>query len=281
MFDDAVVGEDLNSLLVSVVMPVFNAADTVIDSIHSVIQQSHQNWELLVVDDGSTDGSPQLIESTFSDARVRVVRSNARGGAAQARNTAISLASGRFVAFLDADDLWLPQKLEQQVALMLTKGAPIAYCAYRKMTEEGQIGDEVVRVPPELDYEQLLRGNVMGCLTVMFDRQCFPFARIPLIQLKAGFVKWQPWFPGGVIHEDYACWLALLREARDRGFGVAVGIDRPLAVYRVRSHSRSSNKARAALAQWIIYRQEERLGLLKSLWCFANYAMGGIRKHAI
>lgn len=281
MLDDALVSHELSSLRVSVVMPVFNAADTVIDSIHSVIQQTHGNWELLVVDDGSTDGSPELIESTFSDARVRVVRSNARGGAAKARNTAISIASGRFVAFLDADDLWLPQKLEQQVALMRAKGAPIAYCAYRKMTEEGEIGDDVVCVPPELDYERLLRGNLMGCLTVMFDRQCFPSARIPLIQLKSGFAKWQHWFPGGVIHEDYACWLALLREARDRGHGVAVGIASPLAIYRVRRNSRSSNKVRAALAQWIIYRQEERLGLLKSIWCFAHYALGGFRKHVI
>lgn len=244
----------LESGLVSVVMPAHNAEKFLSDSIRSVVAQSFPQWELLVVDDASTDET-FAVASEFAkvDGRIRLVRLDKNGGVAHARNVGIELARGQFLAFLDSDDLWLPHKLEVQISFMKEKGAAFSFSSYRRLAPDGSLSSEL-RVPFEVTYQQLLKGNVIGCLTVVIDRM-----QIPLVAMeKLG-------------HEDYVAWLSILRQ----GY-VAHGIQTDLARYRLSSSSVSGDKKRSAMWTWKIYREIEKLPLPVAIWCFANYSLKAV-----
>lgn len=239
--------------LVSVVMPLYNAAGFVRQSMESVLVQTHARFELIVVDDGSTDSSLSVASAVAdADARVRILRNERNLGVAETRNRAIEVARGRYIAFLDSDDWWLPGKLEMQIAAMDAAGAAIAYGSYRRVDEDGRCLNLVVP-PPSLGHRDMLRSNRIGHSTGIYDR------------LATGDgARFQ-----AIGHEDYAFWLDLIRSS---GPAVRVGGAEPLACYLVRDGSISSNKARAVKWQWNIYRRQQALGLLPSAWYMANYA---------
>lgn len=245
--------------LVSVVMPVYNAAATVRAAVESVLAQTHVSLELLAVDDGSSDDSWRMLERfAEADARVRALRMPVNGGVAAARNLALDTAVGQYVAFLDSDDGWLPRKLELQIAQMRASGAQVSYCAYDRVAEDGRLLSRV-RPPDRVSYADMLKSNRIGNLTGMYERSL-------------GDVHFQR-----IGHEDYVFWLDRVRRA---GHAIRVGDGEPLAWYLVRGGSVSSNKWKAARWQWRIYRDVEHLGPLAAARYMLHYALNALRKRA-
>jgi teichuronic acid biosynthesis glycosyltransferase TuaG len=246
--------------LVSIVMPAFNAQAYLGETMESVLAQSRAEWELIVVDDCSTDGTYEIAAAYGArDTRIRVVRLERSSGPAMARNAAIEAASGRYVAFLDSDDLWLPQKLERQLDFMRRRGAALGFTAYRRISADGARVGRMIHVPPRLDYRALLGNTAIATSTAIVDR-----ARVGPIRMVKTY------------YDDFALWLEITR----RGF-YAVGLDEDLMRYRVVAGSVSRNKGRSAMMVWRTYREVERLGLIQSSWAFARYAANALRKYAV
>lgn len=240
--------------LVSVIMPAHNSEALLQESVESVMAQTYPDWELLIVDDASSDGTLSIARSLAStDGRIRVIELQQNLGVAAARNAGIRSAQGRFIAFLDSDDLWLPEKLQIQMQFMRDHRAAFSFAQYRRLGTDGRLS-KAIHVPARINHRQLLRGNVIGCLTVMIDR-----AQIPQIEMPS------------IKHEDYVTWLGLLRTGHS-----ALGIPQDLARYRVTSTSVSGNKTRAASWTWNIYRRAEGLSPLMSAWYFVNYVFHAI-----
>jgi len=234
--------------LVSVVMPLHNAADRVEVGVRSVQGQSLADWELLVVDDASTDDSVVRVEALAAgDARVRVLRLERNGGPAVARNAGIREARGRYIAFLDSDDAWAPEKLARQVALM-EQGAVFSFTAMERFDEKGN-RLAVAGVPERIGYEELLKTNYIGCSTAMYDAQVFGKVEMPLIDRR----------------QDYGLWLRLLKRVK-----CAHGLNEPLVRYTVRAGSVSSNKLTTAGYTWRVYRELEGLSRVRSAYCLAH-----------
>jgi teichuronic acid biosynthesis glycosyltransferase TuaG len=224
----------------------------------SVRAQTRGDWEMLIVDDGSTDGGRALAEALAAeDPRIRVTGWSANRGAAAARNEGIRAARGRFLAFLDADDLWRPQKLAVQIGYMETTGAPFTFAAMRRVDATGRpLG--LVAVPARVDHAALLKGNAIPCQTAAYDRLHYGRVEMPPLPRR----------------QDYGLWLTLLA----RG-GEAHGLPDVLADYRVRPDSLSANKLVAAAATWRVYREVAGLGRGRAAWCLAhNLARGALKR---
>ena len=242
--------------LVSVITPVWNAAATLAETVASVRAQSMPDWEMILVDDGSTDGARALAEAlAAAEPRLRVLGWAENRGPAAARNAGIRAARGRYIAFLDADDLWRPDKLALQLAAMQA-GARFVFSAYGRMDAGGRrLGD--VPAPARLTYAELLKGNCIGCLTAIYDTAHFGKVEMPDIRRR----------------QDYSLWLQLLA----RG-GEAHGLARVLADYRVRPGSLSADKLAAAGATWAIYRQTAGLGRARAGYYLAHNLARGVLK---
>lgn len=240
-----------NGELVSIVTPAYKAARFVGQTIESVIVQDYSCWEMLIVDDRSPDDTAEVIARyAASEPRVKLIRQEHNGGPAAARDAALERAAGRYVAFLDSDDLWLPGKLSQQLACMRETGAGLTFTAFRRITQDGARLGRLIGVPHSLDYASLLKDTAILTSTVVIDRSVSGDFRMTRTYL-----------------DDLALWLELLK----RGV-VARGLPADLVRYRVVQRSHSRNKAHSARQVWRVYREVERLGLLRSAWCFANYA---------
>lgn len=264
--------------LVSVIMPAFNAARYISEAMASVQAQTIAGWELLVVDDGSTDGTVAMVmNAAVADPRIRLLATGGRGrGPAMARNLGLRASRGRYIAFLDSDDTWFPEKLAVQLRAL----ANAAFCFSAYGLVQGQTPTGRVRpVPPSTSYQAMLKGSVIGCLTVVYDSAVFGKPEFP----GAGDVKlawpWNRW-PGQIGHEDYALWLRMLRQAAQSSLPV-VGIQQPLAAYRLHAASFSASKAKAAAFQWLVYRYHERLGWLTSAYYFAHYIVRAMTRRAL
>lgn len=240
---------------VSIITPSYNAEKHLIHTIESVLAQSYESWEMLIVDDCSPDNANELIKSYVAkDSRIQLIKLEKNGGAAVARNTAIEAATGRFIAFLDSDDLWMPNKLEKQVQFMLDQDIAFSFSAYEKIDEKG-VPFDGVSVPNKISYKQLLKTNVIGCLTAMYDVE------------KLGKV----YMPVNTKREDFATWLAILKQV-----DYAYGMPDVLAQYRVYASQSSAKKTKMAKENWRLYRDIEQLGVLKSAYYFSHYALRGV-----
>ena len=239
------------------ITPVWNAAATLGAAVASVRAQTLPDWELLIVDDGSTDGSQALAARLAAEEpRIRLLGWGARRGAAAARNAGIREGRGRFFAFLDADDLWRPEKLQVQIGYMERTGVPFSFAAYRRIDAAGRpLG--VVAVPARVDHARLLKGNVIPCQTAAFDRLHYGRAEMPPLPRR----------------QDYGLWLTLLA----RG-GEAHGLPQVLADYRVRPGSLSSGRLAAAAATWRVYREVAGLGRARAAYCLAHNLARGLAK---
>lgn len=243
--------------LVSIVTPIYDCEKFIALTIESIVDQTFQNWELIIVDDCSKDSSLNIVQSYADrDHRIRVLRLEKNSGAAVARNTAIEAARGRYIAFLDSDDTWLPYKLERQLSFMEKFSVAFCYSSYHKVNEKGDsLG--IAEVPPKIDYYGLLKSPRIGCLTAIYDTRDLGKVYMPLIRKR----------------QDFGLWLRIVKKV-----GFAYGIQEPLATYLVRSNSISANKSSAAKYTWRLYRDVEGLGLIKSLYYFCNYAFrNGLR----
>ncbi|MDR3046909.1 MAG: glycosyltransferase [Bacteroidales bacterium] len=244
--------------LVSIIMPSYNSASHIAQSIESVLAQSYSCWELLVVDDASSDNTTEIVQKFVNqDERIKLWALPTNYGSAVARNFAIQNASGQFLAFLDSDDLWLLYKLEKQLAFMNHQQAAFSFSAYQLIDDQGNALNKTIPVPATITYSQYLKNTIIGCLTVMLDRK-----QIPEIV-----------FPNLRSSQDMALWLQILKMGI-----VAYGFSEPLACYRINPNSTTANKRKAAVGVWHVYRKTERLSLFFSLYNFAGYAFHALKK---
>jgi teichuronic acid biosynthesis glycosyltransferase TuaG len=248
----------MNNKLVSIITPMYNSEKFIEGTINSVLSQTYQEWEMLIIDDCSSDNCPNIVKSYMQDDdRIKYIRTESNRGVSHARNVALENAAGQFIAFLDSDDQWESSKLEKQIGFMIQNDSAITFTAYELMDENTNKLNKAIRVPKSVDYRKLLRGNVMGCLTVVIDKTKLDF------KIKMS----------GVPHEDYVLWLSILK----KGY-IAYGIDEVLAMYRKSSTSLSGNKIKAAKWTWNIYRNVEKISLPVAIYYFIHYGINGIRK---
>lgn len=240
---------------VSIITPLYDSSRWLAKTYLSIQNQTYQNWELIIVDDLSTDDSYQIAQNlAATDSRIKVFQLNSNGGAAMARNKAIELAKGRFIAFLDSDDLWHSEKLEKQVNFMLKNEIAFSYTAYEKIDEQGT-PYQTMLVPEKINYNSLLKTNVIGCLTAMYDTE----------------ILGKVYMPTSTKREDFATWLQILKKVE-----YAYGLNESLAQYRVYDAQSSSKKVNMARENWRLYKDIEKLGISKSVYYFAHYSIHGL-----
>lgn len=248
----------MESPLVSVIMPCYNMEKYISDTIASVRKQTFPHWELVIVDDASTDRTVDIVKSYQNqDDRIRFFVKPTHSGIADTRNQCLKMAQGRYLAFLDSDDVWYPEKLEQQLQFMTERNIGFSYSSYDCIDDSGNPLHKTVKAKCDLDYESYLRNTIIGCSTVMLDKSVVGEVIVPNFRTS----------------EDTATWLNILK----KGF-LAYAIEQPLTSYRIRQHSASSNKLKASTDLWRVYRQNEKLPLFKVLVCFSSYAFNAIKK---
>ncbi len=229
--------------LISIIVPVYNAGQYIEEAIEMVRAQTYENWELILVDDCSTDDSRERIEKCMEKegGKIRLIKKEANEGAAKARNTGIRAAAGRYIAFLDADDVWMKDKLEKELAFMKEKQAAFVFTAYEFGDDKAKGTGKVVHVPETLSYHKALSRTVIFTTTVLLDTAKTGRELIQMPVVKS---------------EDTATWWKILRN----GF-TAYGLNEVLAIYRRPAKSLSSNKLEAIRRIWNLYRREEKLSV--------------------
>lgn len=244
--------------LISIITPAYRAEFVISETINSVINQTYKSWEMLIADDCSPDNTTGVIwAAAVDDSRIRLIRCERNGGPAAARNAALQQARGRWVAFLDSDDLWMPTKLEETLEFAKRKNSALTYTGFRRISSDGFFVGHFVDIPDKLNYRQLLSNTAIATSTVLIDRNL------------VGEVNMQ-----SVYYDDFVCWLGILK----RDF-TAYGLRKDLMRYRVVSGSVSRNKRRSALEVWRTYREVECLSLSRSLWSFLGYALRASKKY--
>lgn len=246
--------------LISIIMPAYNSASVLPFSIDSVLAQSHEPWELLITDDCSRDSTRQVAELyTQRDKRIRYFRLEQNGGAAQARNHSLKHAQGDYIAFLDADDIWLPTKLERQINFMHELQCAFSFTGYSIIREDGSLESKVIdsQTPASIGYHDLLKKTcTVGCSTVMLNRG--RFSEIRMDDIRTG--------------QDYALWLKLLRQSGERAFNMR----QCLTGYRISPGSISRNKLKKALRQWQIYKELEHISGMSAAYYMFFYAKNAL-----
>ncbi|SFO87178.1 glycosyltransferase family 2 protein [Hydrogenimonas thermophila] len=242
--------------LVSVITPSYNSSKFIAKTIESVLNQTYQNWEMIIVDDVSSDNSNEIIEGyRKKDNRIKLIKLEKNSGPAIARNIGIKKAKGRFIAFLDSDDIWLPQKLQKQIDFMITNDLSLTYSAYDTIDEIGnKINTRYIK--EYITYTDMLKTNHIGNLTGIYDSK-----------------KIGKFYMDNVGHEDYTLWLKIMNNIKE-----TKGLNEPLAQYRIISNSISANKLKVIKWQWNIYRNILNLSLLKSSYYFVYYIFNAIKK---
>lgn len=244
--------------LVSIIMPSYNAEGFIAESIESVLHQTYTNWELIITDDCSVDRTPDIVQSFCQkEPRIDFVIAKQHSGIAGTRNQCLARAKGRFVAFLDNDDLWVPEKLEKQVRFMLKNGCAFVYSKYELMNEDGTPKGKTIKTAGVITYNKYLRNTIIGSGTILLDRE----------QIGALVM------PDNATSDDMALWCKILKDGHQ-----AYPIHEVLMKYRVRSNSASANKLKAAKDVWLVYRKQEKLPFFQAAFCFCGYAVNAIIK---
>lgn len=244
--------------LVSIITPVHNASEYLEETIDSVLNQTYKNLEIILIDDASTDLSREIINKYQGiDNRVKSILLDENVGVANARNQGIRFAKGKYIAFLDSDDIWLKDKLDTQIKFMKNNNIAFSHTSYQFIDEDGNKIGNSIKVDECTDYTNLLRINSIGCLTVVIDIEKVGLFEMPNIR-----------------HEDYATWLTILK----RGYN-AYGINESLALYRKSATSLSGNKIKSAMWTWNIIRNVEQVPFHKALLYFGNYTVKNLSKH--
>lgn len=244
--------------MVSIITPTHNSLEYLESTITSILSQTFDNWELLITDDCSTDGTWEYLQETKKrDDRIKVFKLEKNSGPAIARNNSIAQAQGRFIAFLDSDDIWTSDKLEKQVTFMTKNRYYLTYTEYTLFDEDGDKIGVKEGLPLRLDYKKMLECNYIGCLTAMYDAEKIGKVYMPEIRKR----------------QDYGLWLKILKQ-----IDYAYCIKEPLAQYRVRSSSVSSNKLNLIKYNWKLFREVERLTLWNSAYYLSKNIINKIIK---
>lgn len=244
--------------LVSIITPSYNSEKLISQTIKSALEQTYQNWEMIIVDDMSPDNANEIIKNyILKDSRIKLIKLEKNGGPAKARNRAIEEASGRYIAFLDADDMWLPEKLEKQIQFMEENNLAITYSSYLTVDENGnEINTRIAK--QKITYNDMLKTNHIGNLTGIYDCK-----------------KIGKYYMDDVGHEDYTLWLKIMKKVVH-----TKGIIEPLGKYRILEKSISANKLRALAWTWNIYRNILGMNIFESSFYFMHYAYNAIKKRS-
>lgn len=248
----------MTDTLVSIITPCYNGEKYIAQTIRSVLAQTYENWEMLIVDDGSRDSSADIVRG-FADPRIRLLQQENAGSAA-ARNAGIRAAQGRYLALLDADDLWEPEFLQRQLEFMAEHNALCVCCAYRCIDEEGREIHAPVVPKAQITTKDMLVRNHIGCLTGLYDT-----SRYGKVYLDESLKS---------IRDDYAFWLAIVEKE-----GIAYGNPRCLARYRVLEGSTTGNKRKLIAKQFDFYRNYLKLGMAKSTLNLLRWGISGLKKY--
>lgn len=243
----------MNHDLISVVVPVYNASHYIEKTIQMVQAQTYTNWELILVDDCSKDDSVHKIEAFLQDERIHLLKQETNQGAAAARNRGIKEAGGEYLAFLDADDVWLPEKLEKTIGFAKKNSANFVFTAYEFGDEDANPTGKIVEVPTTLTYKKALSRTVIFTSTVLFNLHHFSKEQVTMPLCKS---------------EDTATWWKILRTGE-----TAYGLNEVLSIYRRPAQSLSSNKVEALRRIWNLYRKQEHLNVFASAWYFCGWAV--------
>lgn len=247
--------------MISIIVPVYHVERYIVETMDCVRHQTCQDWELLLVEDCGEDGCVQKIRQYMSDTkdqRIRLFIQPSNMGAAAARNRGLKEAGGRYIAYLDADDLWNPEKLERELAFMQQKEAAFVFTGYEFADEFGNGTGHVVNVPPELSYREALKNTTIFTTTVMFDTDKISKELLQMPMIKS---------------EDTALWWKILRE----GY-TAYGLNENLAKYRRPGKTLSSNKLEAIRRIWNLYRKSEHMGVISSAYHFCFWAVRAVKR---
>lgn len=251
---------NIASPLVSVIMPAFNSERHIAESVASVQAQTMSSWELLIVDDCSTDKTSEIVKKlSESDSRIRLISQSENGGAAVARNIALENARGRYITYLDADDLWLPEKIEKQIACMDRENAGFSCASYEVIDEKGSPLGRTVHMPPNTSYWGYLTNNYLQTVGIMADLEIVEKSLLVMPDMRR--------------RQDAATWLQVLAAGHD-----CIGVNDVLCQYRRTSGSLSSNKVKAVRGTWCFYRQIAKLPMYKAIYCFTRYAFLAVWK---
>ena len=245
---------ELSNVLVSIITPIYNCEKYISKTLDSVLSQTYGNWEMLLVDDCSPDASASIVmQYQAQDSRFKYIKLPQNAGAAVARNVGLEKAQGRFIAYLDADDIWMPTKLERQLDFMIKNDVVFSCCDYEKIENDGTSLNKVVHMPRTITYNQLLRNTIIQTVGVIVDTKYVSRDLLIMPNIRRG--------------QDSATWLQILRN------GVKfVGQNEVLAQYRRVPRSLSSNKFNAMKRTWNLYRKVEKLSILRSVWCLFGWA---------
>jgi len=247
--------------LISIITPMYNSGKFIESTIQSVQDQTCQNWELIIIDDTSTDGSVKIVESfAVKDERIKLIKLDSNKGPAAARNKGIQEASGRYIAFLDSDDLWHEEKLYKQLEFMKKNHYAFTYTGFEKINEEGEVIGSIFPYKKEVCYHDLLKSNHIGCLTAMIDLK---------------ILGYKMYMPDIKRRQDQGLWLEILKE-----IDKAYCLNKALGKYRIRKDSISINKIANIKFQWQLYRELEKLSIIQSFYYMLWYAFYGIRKYS-
>ena len=249
---------DAHSELISIIMPAYNAEQTLAHAVGSVLAQTYGNFELIIINDCSTDATAALAREFASrDSRIQVRSTDRNSGAAAARHNGVEAARGQWLAFLDSDDAWAPDKLEKQLAVQKQTNADLIFTGSAFMNHQGEPKDWVLHVPQTIHYRKLLKQNLISNSSVLVRKSRY---------LECEYL-------GEGLHEDFVCWLRILRDG-----SVAHGIDEPLLIYRLSPHSKSGNKLRSAKMNWKAYRAAG-LSIPSAAYYMAFYTINSLRKY--
>lgn len=253
---------EIQQPLVSIVTPVFNSAIFLSSAIESVQNQTYKTWEHILVDDGSEDNSVAIIEKyAANDKRIKLLRLTFNQGSGPARNLAIKAAKGKYIAFLDSDDIWVPERLEKHIEFMLDNSLAVSHASYGYIKENGKVFRKpylVSNMP--VDYNYLLKHTDISCLTAIFDQEIIGKFYMPDLRRK----------------QDYALWLSILKNGN-----VSVPFNRYeiLAYYRQRKGSATNNKWLLLIKHFLFLRRQEKLNIYKSIKYTIYWIIGGLAKH--
>lgn len=247
----------MNNPLVSIIIPFFNSSKFISKTIQSISNQTLRNWEAIFINDASTDNSPIIVRDfCHHERRARLINLQTNSGPALARNKGISKASGRYIAFIDSDDVWAPTKLETQVLFMQNHNLPLTYSSYLIIdSNENILHTHTAKA--KITYHDLLKSNQIGNLTGIYDS--FILGKVYLENTK---------------HEDYTLWLKILKQV-----GHAKGIQSPLAKYRIHQNNLSSNKIKTLKWQWLIYKNIAKLNFIQRIFYISFYGYYGFKKN--
>jgi len=242
--------------LVSIITPCYNSERYIAKAIESVINQTFIDWELIIIDDKSTDNSLSIIKEFLKiEPKIKLIEQDINIGAANARNIGIKNAIGEYISFLDSDDIWLPEKLEKQIKYMRDNNILLTYCSYYTIDENDNIKN-IRRAKDKVDFNDILKSNFIGNSTAIYNAK----------------ILGKRYFEN-IHHEDYLYWIRIIKDIQ-----YAKGIDLPLAKYRVRNSSISSNKIKSAIWTLKIYRNVLKLDILQTIYSFINYIYYGFKK---